>query len=284
VIGRSEDQEWWQIRFNLSPDGVGWVTADPTFAQTTNVDNVPVVAAPPTPTAIPTDTPTPTNTPTATSVPPTATPTPTETPTATSEPTQIQFTVSPDTIQGGECVNVSWNVTGVREIYYEGDGVTGSGSLVDCPKESKTYDLRVIREDGSEQLEQRPVEVVNPIVSAGVIKIDPNQTVDLDQGKIPGDDFTWSVSDGTRRFELQGGVQLAPMRDLSDLKNLTLSECAAASFGAYTFIGSPDVADSANELIPGRSACYRTSQGHLGKMRFPDGNTETLKVEWHTWR
>ncbi len=285
IIGRSEDQQWWQIRFDQASDGVGWVTADPAFATTTNTDNLPVIPAPPTPTPIPTDTPIPTNTPTATPVPPTQTPTPTPTPTATGEPTLIQFTVSPDTIQGGECVTISWNVTGVSEIYYEGDGVTGTGFLVDCPKESKIYDLRIVKKDGSEQLEERPVEVVNPIVSTGTIKVEPNQTLDLDGGTISGDDFFWNITNGTRHFETQNGVQLAPMRDISDLKNLTLAECAGASFGNYTFIdGSDGAPDLVNRLIPGRSACYRTNQGRLGKMRFPEASTGSLTVEWLTWR
>jgi pSer/pThr/pTyr-binding forkhead associated (FHA) protein/uncharacterized protein YraI len=283
IIGRSEDGQWWQIRFSPANDGIGWVSADPAFSQAVNVNNVPVVPAPPTPTSIPTDTPSPTST--ATQSPPTATPTPTSTPTATGEPVVVQFEVSPQTIQGGECVRVRWNVTGVKEIYYQDDGVTGNGDLIECPKDDETYRLRVVKKDGSEQVEERDVEVVNPIVSTGTIRVDPNQTVDFDDGKIPGNDFTWSVSDGTRRFEVQGGVQLAPMSDITDLKNLTLNECANANFGAYTFIdGSDDAPDEINRLIPERSACFKTSEGRLGKLRFPDGGTGSLKIEWLTWR
>jgi hypothetical protein len=285
IIGRSEDQQWWQIRFAPVAEGVGWVSADPAYSSAINVANIPVVPAPPLPTPTPTDTPT--ATPTATVVPPTATPTATSThtPTATGEPTVIQFDVSPTSIEGGECVNISWNVSGVREIYFNGDGVTGSANIVECPRETTTYRLRVILRDGSERTETRTVEVDNPIESAGTIRVEPNQTLDLDRGNIPGNDFVWTVNEDSRRFEVQSGVELAPMRDLSDLRNLSRSECGDANFDDYTFIdGSEDAPNEVNRLIEGRSACYRTNDGRLGKLWFPEGNERNLTVEWLTWQ
>ncbi len=285
IIGRSEDQQWWQIRFAPVAEGVGWVSADPTYSSAINVANIPVVPAPPLPTPTPTDTPT--ATPTATIVPPTAThtATPTHTPTATGEPTVIQFNVSPTSIDGGECVNISWNVSGVREIYFNDDGVTGSANIVECPRETTTYRLRVILRDGSERTETRTVEVDDPIESSGSIRVEPNQTLDLDRGNIPGNDFVWSVTEDSRRFEVQGGVELAPMRDLSDLRNLSRGDCGDADFGDYTFIdGSEDAPSDVNRLIEGRSACYRTNEGRLGKLWFPEGNERNLTVEWLTWQ
>ncbi len=122
IIGRDENRQWWQVRFNPAPDGVGWVSADPAFSTASNVDNVPVVQIPATPTGTPTPTPTHTPTGTSTSTPthtPTNTPTPTETPTITPTPTAttesetVEFNISPTLIQGGECVSVNWNVSGV---------------------------------------------------------------------------------------------------------------------------------------------------------------------------
>ncbi len=288
VTGRSEDQQWWQIRFAPAANGVGWVSADPAYASTVNTGGVPVLPAPPSPTPSPTPTGTPTDTPTATAVPatftPTLTPTPTGTATATGEATVIQFNVSPSTIQGGECVTISWNVTGVREIYFQGEGVTGTGNLVDCPRETETYVLRVVLLDGSERREERTVVVEDPISSNGTIRVEPNQTVDFDRGGIPGDDFVWNVNGDQRRFEVLNGTRLAPMPDISDLRNLSRDECVDADFGTYTFIdGSNDAPDSINRLIPGRSACYRTNQGRLGKLRFPETTTGALRVEWLTW-
>ncbi|MBI1880195.1 MAG: FHA domain-containing protein [Chloroflexi bacterium] len=288
IIGRDETREWWQIRFSPAADGIGWVAADPAFSTTANVDNVPIAQAPPTPTGTPTNTPVPpTNTPTITTIPPTPTPTdtPTPTPTATGLPTTIDFNVTPTQIRGGECVNISWNVTGVREVYFEDQGVGGSANITDCPKETKTYNFRVIRLDGSEYREDIVVEVIDPIVSAGETELDPNDSIDLDDGDVPGDDFRWRVEGGgVRVFEVDN-AQLAPMRDISDLKNLSRDECASANCGAYTFIdGSDGASDPANTLIDGRSACYRTDEGRLGKLWFPKGNEEHLNVEWLTWQ
>ncbi len=287
LLGRSEDGQWWQIEFSGAANGVGWVSSTPDYADAFNSKNLPVIPAPPPPTATPTETPT--NTATPTPVPPTGTPTPTHTPTLTptivAETVVIQFDVSPNTIEGGECVNISWNISGVKAIYYDGIGVTGAGNVIDCPKETKSYKIRIVLKDDTERTEERTVTVFNPILSGGTITVEPNQTIDLDQGTIPGDDFIWNVAGGIRKFEIQGSVQLAPMPDVSDLKNIPLSQCAAATFGVYTFIDGSDVAlDPVNELIPGRAACYKTSQGKLGKLRFPQANSESLKVEWLTWQ
>jgi hypothetical protein len=111
----------------------------------------------------------------------------------------------------------------------------------------------------------------------------------LDRGRTTDDgaDFEWSVDDGARLFEIRNGAQLAPRSDISDLRNLSLDECASASFGEYTFLdGSDGAPDAINKLIEDRSACYRTNEGRLGKLWFPDGvdNNDELKVEWVTWK
>ncbi|MCL4303048.1 MAG: FHA domain-containing protein [Anaerolineae bacterium] len=290
IVGRDEARQWWQVRFSPAADGIGWVAADPAFSTTANVDNVAVAQAPPTPTGTPTPTDTPvppTSTPTVTNIPapPTPTDTPTLTPTATGQPTLIEFNVSPTNIQGGECVNITWSVSGVREVYFEDQGVGGQANFTDCPEESKTYDFRVIRQDGSEYREEIRVEVNNPVVSAGSTEIPADETIDLDDGDIPGNDFRWEVDGDTRLFRARDGVQLAPMRDLSDLRNLSKGDCESAAFGVYDVIdGSDDASDPTNTLIEGRSACYRTSEGRLGKLWFPNGVSRDLDIEWVTWQ
>jgi uncharacterized protein YraI len=285
VVGRDETRQWWQIRFAPAPNQLGWVSSDPAYSRTSNVENVPVAQAPPTPTSIPTDTPIPptfTPTPTTTA---TATPTTTGTPTATTAPTTIEFNVSSTAIQGGECIQITWNVTGVREVYFQGEGVGGSDTITDCPRETETYNLRVVRLDGSVYSEDITVEVINPISSSGSRTLDPNESIDLDSGDVPGDDFVWVVDDDTARFEASGGAQLAPMRDISSLESLTLAECAGANFGAYTYIDAIDNdGNPANDLVDERSICYRTNSGRLGKLRFPDHSTDELRIEWLTWR
>ena len=117
------------------------------------------------------------------------------------------------------------------------------------------------------------------------MRVEPNQTVDFDRGRIPGDDFVWEFNDGQRLFEVQNGARLAPMRDISDLGNLGRDECSGANFDDYTYIdGSDGAPNEINKLVPGRSACFRTNQGRLGKMRFPETTTGSLRVEWLTWQ
>ncbi len=288
ILGRSEDGEWWQIRFTPAADGLGWVSAKPEFSTAINTDGLPVVPAPATPTPFPTATPTPTETPTETPTPPptaTLTPTPSPTPTSPAETVVIEFSVSPDRIEGGECVEIGWNVSGVKAVYFGDEGVVGQDSRTDCPKETTTYRLRVILKDDSEQVEERTVTVLNPISSTGKLSIDPNQTVDFDRGQSPGDDFILKIDGSVRQFAVLSGVQLAPMRVVGSLKELALSECAAATFGVYTFIdGSDSPPDPNNALVMGRSACYRTNEGRLGKLRFSDVSNGKLTVEWLTWK
>jgi hypothetical protein len=286
IVGRDGTRQWWQIRFAPAADGLGWVSADPAYAQVFNVEAIPVVPAPPTPTGTPTQTATPTHTPTGTptlTATPTATLTPT--PTATQVSEVVEFEVSPTSIEGGQCVVIRWNVSGVREVYINGQGVAGSGSKEDCPKQTTTYRMRVVRQDGSEYTKDITVQVFNPIESNGVITVNPNQTLDLDAGVIPGNDFLWNIQADSRTFEVQSGVQLAPRGVVGDLDDITLSECANANFSQYTYIDASDnIADPNNALVAGRAACYRTDQGRLGKLRFPAYSSGALNVEWLTWR
>ncbi len=68
IVGRSETG-WWQISFAGAPEGTAWISGD--YGEARNVDNVPLVAAPPTPTP---------SGPTATPPPPTPEPSPTPPP------------------------------------------------------------------------------------------------------------------------------------------------------------------------------------------------------------
>ncbi len=91
ITSRDQERAWWQIKTSLSPDGSGWISAEPEFTQAVDSDNIPIALAPPTPTPSPTETP-PSDTPTATPTSPPHTPTPTDTPTrppATATPTTV---------------------------------------------------------------------------------------------------------------------------------------------------------------------------------------------------
>lgn len=87
-------------------------------------------------------------------------PTPLPAPTATPAPTGF-FTVDRTNIKQGECVTFSWNVENIQAVWFYPDGqdfnrypTTGQGSKQECPSQTTTYDLRVLRNDGTTEIRQ----------------------------------------------------------------------------------------------------------------------------------
>lgn len=154
IVGRSADGGWWAVAAPVLPGGIGWVSAD--FVLATNVENVPVIAAPPPP-------------PTAAPVPVTLTPTPL--PQATATPVAvISFGADRTSINRGECTNLNWSAQNVQAIwvYPQGEPYSrfprvGQGSELVCPSVTTTYEMRVLMRDGSIQLRQVTINVIQPI-------------------------------------------------------------------------------------------------------------------------
>jgi hypothetical protein len=94
----------------------------------------------------------------------------------------INLTAERNTINNGECVEISWNVTGIKEVYYLGDGsgpeegVTGTGSRLECPATTTTYSIKVIKQDNS---------IVYPEVTVNVVNAPPNVTINASQTFVP---------------------------------------------------------------------------------------------------
>ena len=79
-------------------------------------------------------------------------------PVYTPEPTRLMtptpegdpfFRADVTSLRSGECTTLRWDVDGVREVYIDGVGVAGHASLPVCPIETRTFKLRVVRNDGS---------------------------------------------------------------------------------------------------------------------------------------
>jgi heat shock protein HslJ/uncharacterized protein YraI len=151
IIGRSADGQWWVTSVQSEPNGQGWVAVD--FVQAFNVENVPVMQAPPL------------SAPTATPVPiPTLTPVPAATP----QPV-LQFFASNTVLNQGECTTLSWNVENIQAVWvypvgqpYTQFPVTGQGSQQVCPQQTTTYEMRVLLRDGTVQTQQITIQVVSP--------------------------------------------------------------------------------------------------------------------------
>ena len=81
--------------------------------------------------------------------PPTYTPTPTKRPTETPwPPAQVDFRADQTSIEQGSCTTLRWDVEYATAIYLDGDGVAGHDSRQVCPKETRTYTLRVEAQQG----------------------------------------------------------------------------------------------------------------------------------------
>lgn len=74
------------------------------------------------------------------------TPSPEETPTT---PYTISFYADTDSLAPGKCATIFWDVEGIQAVYYQGAGVVGHSSSVECPRSTSTYELRVVLMDGT---------------------------------------------------------------------------------------------------------------------------------------
>ena len=127
----------------------------------TNVENVPVVAAPPPPPPTPTRVPpppTPTPLPQATALPPAATPA-----------AEISFWADRTNINQGQCATLNWSVQNVQAVWVYPRGEpysrfprTGQGSEVVCPPVTTTYEMRVRMRDGSTIFREVTINVIAP--------------------------------------------------------------------------------------------------------------------------
>lgn len=130
VTGQNSTGTWFVVNYN---NGQGWV-ANSVVTLEGPCSNLLPVAAPPTPTPGP-----PTLVPTP--LPPASTPLP-----------EISFLVNgagSATIVSGSCATVQWQVQNVSAVYYQGVGVSGSGSTAECPTTTTSYVLEVRLPDGT---------------------------------------------------------------------------------------------------------------------------------------
>ena len=111
----------------------------------------------------------------------------TPTPVATATPTtDIDFTVNVTNIQAGQCVTFSWSVTNASAVYFYALGenwwenpVPLIGNKVECPPATTTYELRVVRTNGSVVVQQLTINVTqNPDApKINRFTVDPNLVV-----------------------------------------------------------------------------------------------------------
>ncbi len=134
LIGRNQDNSWFQVTYGLSN---GWIFGQ-LLTTSGDVNSLPIPNVPP--------------------PPPTATPIPTAAPLPTAAPAgpSVQYwsTASDGvTYSAGTVIRFYWEATGIKEIYWDNQAVTGSnaGGTEVTVNATKTFTLRVVYQDGSTQ-------------------------------------------------------------------------------------------------------------------------------------
>ncbi len=128
---------------NGNVEGWVWGLGSPNSAPHPPVVDFNSVCAPP-----PTATFTPRPMPTATLIP-TIAPTSTPRPTSTSVPAvAVSFSAQAGQITAGECSTLRWQVDNAQAVFLDGQGVSGHASQQVCPRQTQTYELRVVSASG----------------------------------------------------------------------------------------------------------------------------------------
>jgi ABC-type amino acid transport substrate-binding protein/heat shock protein HslJ len=123
----------------------------------------------------------------------------TPTPAATQTPSpSANLTVDPQTIQQGQCATLAWTSENVQAVYVypQGDdwrnyGVPGTGSQTVCPNETTTYEMRVVKVDGSVEVRSITLTVIPNAQAPQITRftVEPPYSVTLGQCVL----VTWIV-------------------------------------------------------------------------------------------
>lgn len=257
IIGRNMGADvWWQINFPLDTEGLGWISGNPAYSTAYYIDSVPVVATPPPPT-------------------PTASPTPS---------TGIDFRVDRTEIQRGECVTFSWNVYGVKAVFFQGEGVSGDNqSRRECPEDSTTYSLQVEYMNGSTEARDIQINVNDNDADYVTTTVSREDKIDFDNGaqtSEQGNDFFWYFEGDQPIFEkadtAEKDIKLAALHqgDEDDFKGLSEETCRST----LAQQDQPRLTIALNLIV-----CFSTDQERVGKLRFTGGDREELMMQWHLW-
>jgi mannosyltransferase len=83
-------------------------------------------------------------------------------PVVPSLPGSIRFWADRDSLARGDCTWLRWQVDNVREVYLDGEGVVGHDQRQVCPAATISYELKVVRLDGTETVQVIEIRVSTP--------------------------------------------------------------------------------------------------------------------------
>jgi hypothetical protein len=79
-----------------------------------------------------------------------------------SEPGSIRFWADAESITGGDCTWLRWQVDNVREVYLNNEGVVGHDQRQVCPTVTTRYELKVVQLDTTETGQTIEIHVTTP--------------------------------------------------------------------------------------------------------------------------
>jgi polar amino acid transport system substrate-binding protein len=71
----------------------------------------------------------------------------------------IDFWADQKEINRGSCTTLRWETSGVQAVYLDNEGVVGVGTKQVCPDKSKTYKLKVVRQDNGVETKEIKIRV-----------------------------------------------------------------------------------------------------------------------------
>jgi hypothetical protein len=157
VTGQAQADDgawWWQVDKDQAAPGKlinsAWVAQNAVTASG-DCDTVDVVSASP---IVRVQTPQPRAT-----TPPPSDDAPPPPPPVTGDPI-INFWADKTQVYRSECVDIHWDVENIQEVYYQGVGHSGHGSVMECPLRTTTYELAVLLNDGTWTYRQVTINVM----------------------------------------------------------------------------------------------------------------------------
>ena len=180
----------------------------------------------------------------ASNAPPPTTPTSQFTPIPTAS---VSFRSDRTTLYAGECTTLRWDVDNVRDVFLDGQGVTGHESRQICPTATQTYRLIITHPDGS----QKQVSVTIQVTGGGGSQTPPPGTTQPPVGPcqaIPGESYG--------ALDVEGSRADRPAETHGDL-NLALRGYQSNS-AARSFVDFGPAADPNGPQLPGLFGDRRT--------------------------
>ena len=121
--------------------------------------------------------------------------------------TVIDFTVDRTSIRSGECVTFHWRVENVKAVYFfredqrwQKHGVVREERRQECPPQSTTYYLRVVKGDDGVEVRQIPIQVQPSVATPDIkrFRVEPPDQISVGQCV----DIRWKVTGEVTRVRL----------------------------------------------------------------------------------